>query len=80
MRLITLEHTGQQMSSVVFFFILVATPRPALAYLDPGSGSMLLQLLLGGIAGIAVLLRIFWDKLQTNLSRLLLRKPRRDAS
>ena len=30
-----------------------------LAYLDPGSGSMLLQMLLGGIAGIAVSIKMF---------------------
>ncbi len=30
-----------------------------LAYLDPGSGSMLLQVLLGGIAGIAVSIKMF---------------------
>jgi len=29
------------------------------AYLDPGSGSMLLQMLLGGIAGIAVSIKMF---------------------
>jgi hypothetical protein len=30
-----------------------------LAYLDPGSGSMLLQALLGGIAGLAVAFKMF---------------------
>ncbi len=30
------------------------------AYIDPGSGSMLLQVLLGGVAGVAVLARLFW--------------------
>jgi hypothetical protein len=34
-----------------------------LAYLDPGSGSMLLQILLGGIAGIAVSIKIFGRRL-----------------
>jgi hypothetical protein len=29
------------------------------AYLDPGSGSMLLQALLGGIAGLAVSMKLF---------------------
>lgn len=30
-----------------------------LAYLDPASGSMLLQVLLGGIAGVAVAIKMF---------------------
>ncbi|MDQ3572170.1 MAG: hypothetical protein M3383_04850 [Actinomycetota bacterium] len=29
------------------------------AYLDPGSGSVILQALLGGVAGIAVALKLF---------------------
>ena len=33
-----------------------------LAYLDPGSGSMILQMLLGGIAAIAVSIKMFGKK------------------
>jgi hypothetical protein len=33
------------------------------AYLDPGSGSMMLQLLLGGFAGIAVLIKMYGRRL-----------------
>ncbi|MFQ5739021.1 MAG: hypothetical protein ACE5JX_08390 [Acidobacteriota bacterium] len=36
-----------------------------LAYLDPGSGSMLLQLLLGGVAGAFVLVKLFWRRITT---------------
>ena len=34
-----------------------------LAYLDPGSGSLFLQLLLGGIAGVAVLGKLLWQRI-----------------
>jgi hypothetical protein len=34
----------------------------ALAYLDPGTGSMVLQLLLGGIAGVVVILKLYWRR------------------
>jgi hypothetical protein len=34
-----------------------------LAYLDPGTGSMLLQVLLGGIAAIAVGGRVMWQRI-----------------
>lgn len=40
----------------------VAAPTPAHAYLDPGSGSMLLQLILGGVAGVAVAVKLYWRK------------------
>ena len=42
---------------------LIMTPIPAHAYLDPGTGSMFLQLLLGGLAGLAVLLKLYWQRL-----------------
>ena len=48
------------------FFILVICeifliPIPAMAYLDPGSGSMLLQLLLGGTAGLILVVKLYWQ-------------------
>ncbi len=33
-----------------------------LAYMDPGSGSLFLQLLLGGVAGLAVVVKLFWHR------------------
>ncbi len=33
------------------------------AYLDPGSGSMILQILAGGIAAVAVTARLYWGRL-----------------
>jgi hypothetical protein len=41
---------------------LLALERPAHAYLDPGTGSMMLQVLLGGIAATAVLAKLFWHR------------------
>ncbi len=34
-----------------------------LAYLDPGSGSMILQILAGGLAAVAVVARLYWDRM-----------------
>ena len=34
-----------------------------LAYLDPASGSLLLQLILGGVAGLALVLKLFWHRI-----------------
>lgn len=49
--------------TVTVVFAVLALPAPAMAYLDPASGSMLLQLVLGGVAGAAVALRLFWRRL-----------------
>jgi hypothetical protein len=32
------------------------------AYLDPGTGSMILQVLLGGVAGLALVGKLYWHK------------------
>ncbi len=33
-------------------------------YLDPGSGSILLQVLIGGLLGAAFLVRAFWGRIK----------------
>lgn len=42
---------------LVLYFVWMFEARTD-AYLDPGSGSMLVQLLLGGVAGAAVLVKL----------------------
>jgi hypothetical protein len=54
---------------------MLTLPSTAHAYLDPGTGSMLLQLLLGGAAGLAIAARLYWHNF---LSALGLRKARTD--
>lgn len=34
------------------------------AYLDPGTGSMMLQVILGGIAAVGVAIKLYWHKLR----------------
>lgn len=43
--------------------LIVCQMQTAFAYLDPGSGSMFLQLLLGGAAGVGVLIKMYWQNL-----------------
>ena len=44
--------------------LLILSAGPAHAYLDPGTGSMLLQVVLGGIAAVGVALKLFWHKIR----------------
>ena len=48
-----------------------------LAYLDAGSASLFLQLVLGGFAALAVSAKLYWRRL---LRFLHLRKPEDDAA
>jgi hypothetical protein len=45
--------------------LAIVSARPAHAYLDPMSGSIILQVVLGGLAGFAVLVRLFFRKLRS---------------
>lgn len=37
------------------------------AYIDPSAGGMLVQLLLAGTAGVAVLGKLYWTRIKTSL-------------
>ena len=42
--------------------------RP-MVYLDPGTGSFIIQMLLAGLLGIAVAVRIYWKKIVAFFNR-----------
>ena len=44
-------------------------PSSAFAYIDPGSSSLLLQLLFGGITGVLIIFKMYWKNLQAFLGR-----------
>jgi hypothetical protein len=39
------------------------------AYLDPGTGSMAIQLLMGGVVALLATLRLYWDRMKTFFTR-----------
>ena len=43
--------------------LIECSPHAVILYLDPSSGGILLQVLFGGIAGIAVIVKLFWYRL-----------------
>jgi len=43
---------------------IVVLPARAEAYIDPSAGGMLVQLLLAGTAGVAVLGKLLWSRLK----------------
>jgi hypothetical protein len=58
------------------YVLLFITSEPAFAYLDPGTGSMLLQVVLGGFAALGVALKLFWHKIRVAIG--MGRKPDAD--
>ena len=45
-------------------FALLVWSQPVYAYIDHGTGSMLLQGLLAGVAGLVVVLKLYWYKIK----------------
>ena len=53
-------------------FLLVAwaatLPSPAAAYVDPGTGSFLVQGIIAAIVGVGVAVRMFWGRIKRALT------------
>jgi hypothetical protein len=49
--------------NLIVFTLLFLVSRDASAYLDPGTGSMLLQVILGGVAAVAVAVKLYWFRI-----------------
>lgn len=46
----------------------------AYAYIDPGSGSIIAQALIGALIGVGIAVKIYWEKLKFKLSTTFSRK------
>ena len=59
-------------SNLKFLFLifgLISYTLPAYAYLDPGTGGMLVQGLIGGVAVVMSFLSIYWQKVKAFFSK-----------
>ncbi len=54
---------------ILAVFAVLAAEVPAQAYLDPGAGSIVLQVVLGGTAAAGVILKLFWHRLSSPFRR-----------
>lgn len=51
-------------------FLLIPSVKPAYAYLDPGTGSMMVQAVLAVIAAVSVSIGVFWNRIKAILGRM----------
>jgi hypothetical protein len=54
---------------VIAALVMVGFDEPAQAYIDPGAGGMLTQLLLGSVAAGLVMLRVYWQRVTARFRR-----------
>ncbi len=50
-------------SLLVALIVALILPPAAHAYLDPASGSMMLQAVIGGVAAAAIAVRHYWQRI-----------------
>ena len=59
------------LSFLFWVFIALVAPDSASAYVDPGTGSYVFQILIAGILSAAVSARVFWSHVKSFFARLL---------
>lgn len=57
---------------------LLLLPRDAHAYLDPGTGSYVLQMIIAGVLGAAFAIKMSWFRIRRFLTGLFSRNDRND--
>ena len=64
-----LKNIASAITLTIFIFLLFE--KNVGAYLDPGTGSMILQAVIGAIVGSAVAIKIFWKRIKYFFLRLI---------
>lgn len=49
---------------IASLFLAAFIATPAFAYLDPGTGSMILQAIIGGVAVVGATVSLYWTKVR----------------
>ena len=52
---------------ILSFFSQFSFPD-AFAYIDPGSGSIIIQMIIGALVGVGIAVKVFWFKIKLSLS------------
>ncbi len=63
---------NSKLTRIATALVLGLCALPVQAYLDPGSGSLIIQGIIGAIAAVGVTLKLYWHKIKLKLGG---RKP-----
>jgi hypothetical protein len=64
--------------SIIFFTILFLLffPQKAYAYLDPGTGSLIFQMIIAFLLGASFVIKVYWRKIKAFFTNRFYKKPR----
>lgn len=64
-----MKHSRHLANSVVLVVLLLfASTQNAHAYVDPGTGSYIIQLIIAGLVGAAFAVKVYWGKIKALFS------------
>jgi len=66
---------GAGVPAIFGLLLLLAFARPAYGYIDPGTGSFVIQVLVGSALGCLLAIKIFWRRIVGFVGRLFGRRP-----
>ncbi len=59
---------------IFIVFSILLLPKISFAYLDPGTGSYIYQLIIAGIVGASYTVKVFWGRIKTFFIKLSSKK------
>jgi len=65
---------------ICFVFLIVFIPSEAMAYIDPGSASLLVQFLFAGLLGAAYVVKKYWRVIKGFIGNLFKKNQQIDTS
>jgi len=57
-----------RMSSILVFSVLITIATPAMAYIDPGSGSAIMSAVIGFFVAVGLAVKTYWYKIKSFFS------------
>lgn len=65
-------------SIFIILFLTFFLPKRVYAYLDPGTGSYIIQLIIGGLLGSGYLIKTYWKEIKNKFQQLSKRSSQKD--
>jgi hypothetical protein len=72
-----MKYSRRTATAVLFLVVCLLAPPRAEAYLDPGSGSYVLQLLIAGFLSTLYFIKTYWNRIKVFISKIF-SKPKDD--
>jgi len=58
------DHRRLAMAVIAVALLMILVPSAAFAYIDPGTGSFIVQGIIAAVVGIGVAVKIFWHRIR----------------